>query len=218
MPHPSEPTFLVVHGLRLKGVAPAPVVADVVGLDLGVVAARLASLRSLGLATPRAGRASGWALTPTGRRHHARSCRDELVASGSAVLVESVYRRFVALNGPVLEACTDWQLRSDAPDGAPLLNDHEDNAYDAAVVGRLIDLDRTVQPLVAELGSAIARFGRYGGRLAFARSRIESGDGDWFTGAMIESYHTVWFELHEDLVATLGIDRFAEERAHAGSH
>jgi len=154
VPHPSEPTFLVVHGLRLKGVSPAPVVA----------------------------------------------------------------RRFVALTGPLLEPCTDWQLRADAPDGAPLLNDHEDNAYDAALVGRLIDLDRTVQPLVAELGSAIERFGRYGGRLAFARSRIESGDADWFTGAMIESYHTGWFELHQDLLATLGIDRFAEERAHAGSH
>jgi hypothetical protein len=27
---------------------------------------------------------------------------------------------------------------------------------------------------------------------------------------MIESYHTVWFELHEDLLATLGIQRAGE--------
>jgi hypothetical protein len=27
---------------------------------------------------------------------------------------------------------------------------------------------------------------------------------------MIASYHTVWFELHEDLLATLGIERSSE--------
>jgi len=26
----------------------------------------------------------------------------------------------------------------------------------------------------------------------------------------MSSYHTVWFELHEDLLATLGIDRASE--------
>jgi hypothetical protein len=30
---------------------------------------------------------------------------------------------------------------------------------------------------------------------------------------MIDSYHTVWFQLHEDLLNTLGIDRATE-----GSH
>jgi hypothetical protein len=27
---------------------------------------------------------------------------------------------------------------------------------------------------------------------------------------MIDSYHSVWFELHEDLLATLGIERGSE--------
>ena len=30
------------------------------------------------------------------------------------------------------------------------------------------------------------------------------------TKPVIESYHTVWFELHEDLLVTLGLDRAAE--------
>jgi hypothetical protein len=29
---------------------------------------------------------------------------------------------------------------------------------------------------------------------------------------MIDSYHTVWFELHEDLLATLGRQRSQERR------
>jgi hypothetical protein len=27
---------------------------------------------------------------------------------------------------------------------------------------------------------------------------------------VIDSYHTVWFELHEDLLSTLGIERASE--------
>jgi hypothetical protein len=32
---------------------------------------------------------------------------------------------------------------------------------------------------------------------------------------MIPSFHTVWFELHEDLLATLGLDRSAEHTSNA---
>jgi hypothetical protein len=41
-------------------------------------------------------------------------------------------------------------------------------------------------------------------------NNLASGDRDWFTKPTIDSYHTVWFELHEDLLATLGIDRISE--------
>ena len=37
-----------------------------------------------------------------------------------------------------------------------------------------------------------------------------SGDTDWFTKPMLPSYHTVWFEMHEDLLSTLGIERGSE--------
>jgi hypothetical protein len=42
---------------------------------------------------------------------------------------------------------------------------------------------------------------------------VQGGDLDWFTRPMIESYHTVWFELHENLLATLGIQRAMEQAA-----
>jgi hypothetical protein len=40
--------------------------------------------------------------------------------------------------------------------------------------------------------------------------QIRAGDTDWFTKPMIPSYHTVWFEMHEDLLSTLGIERGSE--------
>jgi pyruvate,orthophosphate dikinase len=41
--------------------------------------------------------------------------------------------------------------------------------------------------------------------------RVEAGERDWFTKPLIDSYHTVWFELHEDLLSTLGKERASEE-------
>ena len=38
----------------------------------------------------------------------------------------------------------------------------------------------------------------------------DAGEVDWFTRPTIPSYHSVWFELHENLLATLGIDRAQE--------
>jgi hypothetical protein len=42
---------------------------------------------------------------------------------------------------------------------------------------------------------------------------VQSGEIEWFTKPMIESYHTIWFELHEDLLASLGLDRAKEVHA-----
>jgi len=36
---------------------------------------------------------------------------------------------------------------------------------------------------------------------------VQAGDGGWVDRTDVESCHRVWFELHEDLVATLGVDR-----------
>ena len=72
------------------------------------------------------------------------------------------------------------------------------------------DLHAEVVPICNDLGAALHRFGGYGARLSHALDRVRGGDTDWFTKPMIDSYHTVWFELHEDLLVTLGIDRHKE--------
>ena len=194
----------MAHGLRLKGFAPAPVVAALSGLDEDVVTTHLEAMRADGHAQLREGRVSGWSLTPVGRTHHAAACAAEVTACRAHV--EAGYQRFLGLNQPFLLVCTDWQLRG----GPQTLNDHTDAAYDASVVARLVAIDADLQPVLVDLAAAMARFGGYAERFGEARKRVESGEREWFTGAMIESYHTVWFELHEDLLATLGIERSKE--------
>ena len=70
-----------------------------------------------------------------------------------------------------------------------------------------------MEPICADLAAALDRFAGYGPRLAHALEQVQAGDGDWFTKPMIASYHTVWFEMHEDLLSTLGIERGSEGRA-----
>ena len=91
-----------------------------------------------------------------------------------------------------------------------MLNDHAAAAHDDAVIARLGALDDAAQPVCQELAAVLDRFRTYGPRLNAARRRLESGERDWFTRPLIESYHTVWFELHEDLLCTLGIERSKE--------
>jgi hypothetical protein len=97
-------------------------------------------------------------------------------------------------------------------DAGQAINDHTDHAYDAGVVARLGAVDQAARPVLADLAAALARFGRYPERLGNALRRVQLGEAEWFTKPLLDSYHTVWFELHEDLLATLGLQRGAEGR------
>ena len=200
--------MLVLHGLRLKGFAAAAAVLDAVGLAEQEAKPELDRLVEDGLATYRDGRLSGYSLTPAGRVEHARLLLEELETTGRRAEVDAAYQRFLGINQDLLGICTAWQLRD--VDGESVINDHTDADHDAAVIASLEELHAKVAPICADLGQALPRFAGYGPRLAHALERVQAGDVDWFTKPMLPSYHTVWFELHEDLLATLGIERASE--------
>lgn len=212
MSHSSDPRFAVLHALRLKGFADIDSIAEQTGLYPSQVRNFLEHLQVAEQVLHREGRVTGWTLTPSGRRRHAELIGAELDGTGSRQPVYNVYRQFIPLNKDFLAVCADWQMRT-APrpgggDGAGAVpNDHRDFAYDAGVVRRLHAIDDQVQPLCRQLARTLGRFATYGPRLTRALDRVDKGDHDWFTKPMIDSYHTVWFELHEDLLTTLGLER-----------
>ena len=55
-----------------------------------------------------------------------------------------------------------------------------------------------------------ARYAGYAGRFATALAKLQGGELEYLTRPIIDSYHTIWFELHEDLITGLGIDRSQE--------
>jgi hypothetical protein len=208
MSEPSDPRLLVLHGLRLKGVGPADGVADVSGLHVAEVTSMLGALEADGLVVHRTGVLTGWSLTPAGRAELARLLAAEVARSGTHGTVAGAYDRFRRLNVAVLDACSRWQVRD--VDGRPVLNDHRDPAYDAGVVADLARVHLQAEPLCDDLAGALARYRPYRPRLRHAVERVAAGEREWFTKPLMPSYHTVWFELHEDLLATLGLERSTE--------
>lgn len=208
MGHASVPAFLVLHALRLKGFAEDDAIATASGRDVGEVGILLKELADDGLVVRRDGRVSGWSLTPGGRARHVDLVAADLAAAGARDALVGAYERFLSVNQDLLGACTSWQLRDVG--GAQSINDHSDAAYDAAVVERLVGIHDRVRPVTADLREAMDRFAGYGTRLREALEKVVGGEHDWFTKPVIDSYHTVWFELHEDLLSTLGIERGTE--------
>ena len=202
----------IIHSLRVRGLADTPLVAAAAGMPEVEVKGRLSDLQTAGDVRYRDGRMSGWMLTPGGRRRGEELLAAELDAGGVRDGIDASYRAFLAVNQRFLELCTDWQMRipADDPGGEPVLNDHTDADHDAAVINRLAAIDEVVQEISAGLAALLDRFDGYGRRFGEALARVRAGDHKWFTRPMIESYHTVWFELHEDLLATLGIQRAGE--------
>lgn len=204
---PSSTDLLVLNGLRLKGFVETGPLGMFLEMPLDDVERRLAAAAENGFVQYRDGGRSGWSLTANGRRENDRLLATELDAARRRADMESVYREFLDLNQPMLGICTRWQIKEGDDQ---TLNDHLDPEYDRAIVSELAEIDSAVQPICAVLGSWFGRFANYGPKFSNALRRLSEGQADWFTKPTIDSYHTVWFELHEDLLVTLGIDRASE--------
>jgi hypothetical protein len=186
-----EAARLLLHRLRVQ-----PKVPDAGG-DLDAVA------RVTGAGWARM-RGTALVLTPAGRAEADARFRLE-PGSEEHRRVARAYEQFLPRNAELLRLCTDWQVR---PGGTP--NDHRDATYDWTVIDRLVALDERTGPVVRRLGKSVLRFAAYRDRLRGARRRVEGGDPDWFASPRIDSYHTVWMQLHEDLLLGLGIERASE--------
>lgn len=151
----------------------------------------------------------GWSLTDAGRAADDEWLSQELDDPGARAALLSGYQQFLGLNPELLQVCSDWQMRNIG--GTPSLNDHSDDDYDARVLSRLFRLDDNVQALLTELVIALPRFSVYGDRLTSAVEEVMAGNHAYLADGL-ESYHTVWFQLHEDLLTTLGISREEERR------
>ena len=106
------------------------------------------------------------------------------------------------------------QTATGARDGEEVVNDHTDGAYDNAVIVRLSDdIHPRVLAVVLEVAAAEPRLARYGDRLTAALEALKQGDAQMMAHPLRDSYHTVWFELHEELIRLSGRNRASEAAA-----
>jgi pyruvate, orthophosphate dikinase len=194
----------VLRAIAIKGFALRDAIADTVLAAPDAVGPIIDALVAAHLVESTAG---AFKLTDAGR---ART--DELIAAERDAwgvdAASAALDGFLDIDHRVKETVTAWQLR----DGA--VNDHGDADYDALVLDRLaaIHADATawLTPLVADC----PRLGDYGSRLSRALDTARGGDGRFVASPRVDSYHGIWFELHEELIQLAG--RTREEEAAAG--
>jgi hypothetical protein len=206
----STPELLTLHAVRLKGMADDDEVAARFGLDPMQARELLLDFQAFGWITrvEFAGTA-GWTLTESGRSENERQLAQEVAAANSISSIRHAYETFLAHNDGLLRACTDWQLRPSGTD--PLaVNEHTDKKWDQRVLTTLSSLSDELGPLCQELAWRFVRFRGYDDRFVTALARVERGEHSWVARPRVDSCHTVWMELHEDLIATLGIQRGIE--------
>lgn len=201
----STPDHLVLTAARLRGLVDPTIVArryPEVRVDLADEL--LLDFEAYGW-VHRVGFAgtTGFSLTESGQARANEILRAELDAAGARAVVENGLTLFEPLNRRTLAAMTDWQVRPTSWD-ALAANDHSDWAWDERVLRALAAVARDLAPIEADLTGALDRFAGYGARLRAALARVDQGQRRWVDEPGIDSFHMVWFELHEDLLATLG--------------
>lgn len=197
-----EPSLLALHGLVVRPTGTVDQIAAMLGSDAETVRNGLDKCVADGAALGAKGR---YLPTPAGRARLAETypvAYGDVRADGTVIAAAD---RFEAVNRRLLDLLTRWQTVSRAGTSVP--NDHTDARYDAAIVDELGELHDRVDPVLAELIGAVPRFAAYRERLVAAYDRALAGDTDFVTGVRVDSYHTVWHELHEDMLRVLGRDR-----------
>lgn len=202
--HPAASDLALLRLIGIKGRVGTTALADSLAADHADIASRCTAFLDDGRC---AGTPTALRLTPHGRNVLAELLiRERDTVDRDALL--TAYDEFCVANTELKEIITAWQMKD-----AATVNDHTDAAYDSAVLARLTAVHHRITPLVRRLGTLAPRLARYAGRLDHAVARIGAGDHTWVARPITDSYHTVWFELHEDLIGLCGLDRAAEAAA-----
>jgi hypothetical protein len=189
----SDADYVLLHEVRIRGFVEID--------ECSEHAVLVAHLTEVGYVAPvrRAIR-----ITNDGRVAHAAWARVDIGSDVEQAVVRG-YNAFLPLNAELLQLCNDWQVR---PGKVP--NDHSDRQYDWSVIDRLRALDERAAPVLRRVARVLDRFDAYPRRLRAALRHVDEGETEWFTSPRIDSYHTVWMQVHEDLLLALGRDRADE--------
>jgi hypothetical protein len=193
---------LVFHATAIKRHAPPAAIAALAGVSEAIARAELEAA----VLTGRAFEAKGaYALTPLASvALQARYARHFAALRADAAFV-GVYESFERINVSLKQIITDWQTLDVG--GAKVANDHRDKAHDAAVIDRLGGLHEQAESILERLTGKLPRLRYYADKLLAALEAAEDGNHEWVSDIRRDSYHTVWFELHEELLRIMGRER-----------
>lgn len=197
-----DTNYAVLNAVVLKKMATAPAVSGATDIAPETVRSVLADLADDGLVA-----AVGEQSMPT---NTAEPALDEAAAARYTELrddsdIAQLHADFERINSRFLEAMTSWQRVEVGGQSVP--NTHDDPAYDDRVLTKIERLVDRLRDVVARLTEHEPRFGPYADRLERARDRAMGGETKAVSSPTTDSIHNIWFEFHEDLLRTLGLER-----------
>ncbi len=201
-------TAAVLRALFVKGLATPELLAPAVLMsqeELGEVLERMAADGLVAAKGPM------YRLTDEGKARGA----EFMAADRESWGVDNANRAldaFLEFDLRMKEIVTAWQLRPVG--GQQVMNDHTDAAYDSAVLTDFAGLHRDAATWLEPQVTALVRLSDYAARLATAASRVAAGEHGYIASPRLDSYHGIWFELHEDLILLAG--RTREDEVAAG--
>jgi hypothetical protein len=193
---------LVLHGVAVKKHADARAIVEFTGLPADTVAKLLAECVKSGRIVEAQGKYLVAPLARVALDGQYGSTYASLRASPSFI---AAYEAFERINVQLKALITDWQTLEVG--GARVANDHSDADYDMRIIDRLGELHERAESVLAQLTREVPRFAYYARNLLAALERAEAGEVEWVSDARLASYHTLWFELHEDLLRLVGRQR-----------
>jgi pyruvate,orthophosphate dikinase len=194
----------LIRALAIKGACSAEQLADAVFSQADALGALVQELAAAGLVVSRG---SALKLTDLGQVAAASLLEADRARCGPDRALAAL-DGFIPLDQQVKATVTAWQLRDLA--GQQVVNDHTDAAYDAAVLADLAAAHTKVAGWLASVDDASGRLAAYQRRLARAAGAIAAGDSRFVASPRVDSYHSVWFELHEELIRLAGRSRADE--------
>ncbi len=203
----------LLHVMLIKGFVTPNDLAPILFADPEAVAAELDDLVAEGLAELLGGSALAgmFQLSEDGKSIAAERIAADRERWGQAS-ADRALDDLLPLDLRMKEIMTGWQLRE--VDGDQVINDHSDEAHDAAVLESFRTLHGDAGEWLGSLVDGLPRLQSYVNRLDRAAGLVDGGDTNYLASPRIDSYHNVWFELHEDLILLAG--RTREEEVAAG--
>jgi pyruvate,orthophosphate dikinase len=197
----------LLRAIQLRGVASLQSLSEMLICPTETIAKAIEALGPLPIETMKA----GVRLSAEGRRMLDDSLQVERSVADRTALNDIIVR-FEPLDAAFKQLVTDWQLRPSSGGGG-----EEEAARNLASLVQSLDRIHTpIMRIVVEAALHAPRLARINHRLAHARDRIGAGDLAMLASPIRDSYHSIWFELHEELLHLSGRTRRDLEAAASG--
>jgi len=148
---------------------------------------------------------SEWEIEESGEEM-IKSYRERLLReSGRSEEFMKYCEEFERLNKEFKELVTRWQLKDEG--GMLVPNDHSDPDYDFKIIEQLSVVHEKTMNVLKKICEIVPAFKIYAKRLENALNLLMNGNLEYMVDKSKESYHEVWFELHESLLKISGMKR-----------